>query len=68
MILICLVKIYIIRDNIMEEKIYTNNLIKIKQDYLKEISNNNILDFFGDWIYNIEFLRNKFLNENLIRK
>ena len=70
MILICLVKIYIIRDNIMEEKIYTNNLIKIKQEYLKEISNNNILDFFGEWIYNIDFLRNKFLNaapfENVI--
>ena len=46
----------------MEEKIDTNNLIKINQDYLKEISNNSVVDFFGDWIHNIDFLRNNFLN------
>jgi hypothetical protein len=46
----------------MEEKVDTNNLIKIKQDYLKEILNDNIVDFFGDWIQNIDFLRNNFLN------
>lgn len=36
--------------------------IKISDLYLNEISTKSVLNFFGDWINQIDFLRNSFLN------
>jgi hypothetical protein len=46
----------------MNDHLVTENLLKIDNNYLEKISESSILHFFGDWINNIDILRNKFLN------
>jgi hypothetical protein len=46
----------------MNENIILNDLTKIKKYYLKDISDNSVLHFFGNWINDIDNLRNIFLN------
>ena len=46
----------------MEKDFDTNILLKIEKDYLEPISNNSVLNFFGDWINNISTIKNLFLN------
>jgi len=46
----------------MKEDFDTNILLKIENDYLEKISNNSVLNFFGDWINDISNIKNNFLN------
>jgi len=47
-----------------------SSLVKINKTYLETIKNNNVLNFFGDWVNNIEKLKHEFLNaepfENIV--
>jgi len=38
------------------------NLIKINESYLRKINNEDVSSFFGDWINNIESLKDSFTN------
>jgi len=46
----------------MQQDFATNNLLKIENNYLENISTNSSLKFFGNWTSDISFIKNKFLN------
>ena len=50
----------------MEKDNDTNNLIKIDNNYLENISTKSVLPFFGNWTQNIDKLKEQYLNVNCI--
>ena len=46
----------------MEKDNDTNNLIKIDNNYLENISTKSVLPFFGNWTQNIDKLKEQYLN------